>query len=423
MLTVHEALIALLVEVRPFAVETHPLAETHGLALAKDIVSNTDSPPFDKALMDGYAVRAADIMNGRATLTVIEEVTAGHVPQKPVGPGETTQIMTGAVIPDGADAVTPIEDSELEDGSAWSKTVKIATRQIESGTNIIHRGTSMKRGEQVLPAGRLLRPQELGTLAEMGQHMIAVRRQPRIGVLATGDELVPIFETPGPGQIRNSNETMLVAQIRRSGGEPVPLGIAHDERNHLRERILAGLECDVLLLCGGVSAGKLDLVPSELEAVGVRQVFHKVQVKPGKPIWFGVFEPSDTESAADFDRRCYVFGLPGNPVSSMVCFELFVRTAIRQLMGIEPSQPAPVRARLTKDHVARGNRPTYYPAYLDWNESGPVVTPVKWHGSSDLRATVEANAMVLFQAGDQIHQAGEIIEVFRWEVDTATYTN
>ena len=419
MLTVDQALAAILAEVRPFCAEALPLAETQGLVLAEDISSDVDSPPFDKALMDGYAVRAADIVDGKATLTLIEEVTAGQVPQKPIGPDEATQIMTGAPIPDGADAVVRIEDTQLQDGPARSKTVKIATRPIEPGANMIHRGTSMKRGERVLPAGRLLRPQELGALAEMGNHMIAVRRRPIIGVLATGDELVPVSETPGPGQIRNSNETMLTAQIRRAGGEPVPLGIARDERNHLRERILAGLECDVLLLSGGVSAGKLDLVPSELEAAGVRQVFHKVQVKPGKPIWFGVFDPPDAESGGDPDRRRYVFGLPGNPVSSMVCFELFVRTAIRRMMGIEPSQPTPVRARLTEEHVARGDRPTYYPARLEWNESGPAATPVKWHGSSDLRATVEANAMVLFPAGDRTFQPGEIVEIFRWDAETA----
>jgi molybdopterin molybdotransferase len=196
-------------------------------------------------------------------------------------------------------------------------------------------------------------------------------------VVATGDELVPIDQTPQEGQIRNSNETMLLAQCRRAGTEAVPLGIARDDRAHLREKIEAGLEHDILLLSGGVSAGKLDLVPPELESTGVRKVFHKVHLKPGKPIWFGVFPRSGPDSAETTKRGCYVFALPGNPVSSMVCFELFARTAIRRLMGLEPADPQPVRARLAEEFVARGNRPTYHPAQLEENESGPVVHPVK----------------------------------------------
>jgi molybdopterin molybdotransferase len=261
----------------------------------------------------------------------------------------------------------------------------------------------MRRGERVLTTGRRLRPQELGALAELGRHRVAIRPRPRVGVLATGDELVPVSATPGPGQIRNSNETMLVAQLREAGAEPVPLGIARDERDDLREKIARGLECDALLLSGGVSEGQLDLVPGELQAAGVQPVFHKVDVKPGKPVWFGIFAAGKP-----------VFGLPGNPVSSMVCFELFARTALRRLTGAVPATPQMLQARLAQEHLARGDRPTYHPASLVCEGGTWTVRPVRWQGSADLRATVDANALALFPGGDRVWPAGAVVEVLPW---------
>lgn len=266
----------------------------------------------------------------------------------------------------------------------------------------------MAFGETVVSAGtRLLAPQ-LGLLGELGRGTVCVRSRPLVGVLATGDELVPVDERPGEGQIRNSNQTMLVAQVRQAGASGWPLGIARDKREHLKSKIAAGLKCDVLCLSGGVSAGKLDLVPSELQSAGVREVFHKVQIKPGKPVWFGVLDGGSTADG----RPRYVFGLPGNPVSSMVCFELFVRTALRRLMGINPAQP--IMARLQVEHGARGDRPTYFPARLQWTDDGLAVRPVDWRGSFDLRATAEANAMILFPAGERTYAAGEMVPVYEW---------
>ena len=187
----------------------------------------------------------------------------------------------------------------------------------------------------------------------------------------------------------------------------MPLGIARDERAHLRERIESGLQADVLVLSGGVSMGDKDFVPSELSAAGVRQVFHKVNVKPGKPVWFGVLDRSPT-------ARTLVFGLPGNPVSSMVCFELFVRPALRRLMGFSTAELTRVKARLTQPHTTKGERPTYQPARLEWRDDGPIVTAIPWVGSSDLRATVAANSMALFPIGDQTYAADSIIEVIAW---------
>ena len=228
-------------------------------------------------------------------------------------------------------------------------------------------------------------------------------------MLATGDELVSIDETPGPGQIRNSNETMLCAQLRRAGADPVPLGIARDNREDLAAKIREGLQADMLLLSGGVSAGKLDLVPSELAAAGVREVFHKVQVKPGKPIWFGVH--GDEKIAVNSRQRPrFVFGLPGNPVSSMVCFELFARTAIRRLMNNTPAEPSTLTARLTEDFHHTGDRPTYHPAKLKQTAEGPRITPLPWQGSADLRATADATALAVFPAGDKSYPIGSVIE-------------
>lgn len=406
MLTVHAALNAILEYVQAFPPTACALGDSLGLTLAEEIISGTDSPPFDKALMDGYAVMSTDVQSGVAILKVIEEVTAGRTPTKPITPGTATRIMTGAPIPDGADVVVRVEHSEF---NADANEVRLETTDQTPGTSILRRGAAMKSGETILPIGRVLGPQEIGVLAELGHARVLVHRRPKVAVLATGDELVSIDETPGPGQIRNSNETMLCAQLRRAGADPVPLGIARDNREDLAAKIREGLQADMLLLSGGVSAGKLDLVPSELAAAGVREVFHKVQVKPGKPIWFGVH--GDEKIAVNSRQRPrFVFGLPGNPVSSMVCFELFARTAIRRLMNNTPAEPSTLTARLTEDFHHTGDRPTYHPAKLKQTAEGPRITPLPWQGSADLRATADATALAVFPAGDKSYPIGSVIE-------------
>jgi molybdopterin molybdotransferase len=423
MLTVSEAIAAIVTEVRRLPATHVSLGEALGHVLAENVVSDLDSPPFDKALMDGFAVRSADLALACTRLRVIEEVIAGQVPSLPVGEGQATRIMTGAPIPDGADAVVPVEHTRSTDPPDRHGEILIETTPVAVGKNIMKRGESIRQGTCVLSAGRLVRAQETGCLAELGKASVAVYERPRVAVLATGDELVPVNAVPGPGQIRNSNEVMLAAQLQQMGAESVPLGVAGDSRDELRERIALGLACDVLLLSGGVSAGKLDLVPSVLAEMGVRQVFHKVRVKPGQPIWFGVLDPGSrpdeplperdgTNRTRDRRLPCYVFGLPGNPVSSMVCCELFARPAIRRLMGIEPASPPPMRARLTGDHFNGGSRPTYHPARWSWKETYAVVEVVRWVGSADLGATVEANALALFPEGDRSYPAGTIVEVF-----------
>ena len=375
MLTVTQALNQIVREVGAFAPEQVALSEALGLITAEGVISQENSPPLDKSLMDGYAVLSSDISGGMRELIVVDEVTAGRTPSRDIVSGQTTRIITGAPTPPSADAVVPVERTELIDGD--STRVRVLLDEIAPEKNIIRPGTNKRVGEEILSSGRRLRAQELAALAELGNAQVSVRRKPLIAVLATGDELVATDQTPGPGQIRNSNETMLCGQVSNAGGVPVPLGIARDNRDDLRRHIEEGLNADILLLSGGVSAGKLDLVPSELERAGVEQVFHKVRVKPGKPVWFGVLRRGS--------NSCLVFGLPGNPVSSMVCFELFVRTAIRRLTGQFPATPQSLTAWLTHSHSHKDDRETYFPATVEWTVDGQTVRLMNWHGSSDLQ--------------------------------------
>ncbi len=425
MLSVAEALDAILKEAQPAPPLTVELADALGLITAEAVISDVDSPPFDKALMDGFAVRSADVAAPDARLRIIEHVIAGMIPSRPVTAGTATRIMTGAPLPEGVDCVIKVEDTRIEPPPSKQSSptanpaivggTVVIRGTAAAGANIIRRGTSLRSGQTVLPAGRLMRPQEVGALAEVGKERLSVYPRPTVGILATGDELVPVGTKPGPGQIRNSNGAMLGAQTQRAGGRPMLLGIARDNPAALRERIAVGLESDVLLLSGGVSEGTHDLVPSELAALGVRNVFHKVLMRPGKPLWFGVWERPNSRPGS---RRTYVFGLPGNPVSSLVCFEVFVRSCLQRLLGHEPAGPQPVRARLTQDHVARGERPTYNPAQLRWDAGGPQVTPARWHGSSDLQAMVEANAVAVFPGGDASYERGTLIEVIPFDRST-----
>jgi molybdopterin molybdotransferase len=398
LLSVAEAQAIILGEVHPLPPTPLPLAAASGLVLAQDVVSDLDMPPYDKALMDGYAVRAADVGPAGAALVVIEEVTAGSVPKKTVGAGEATRIMTGAPMPPGADAVVMIERT-----TALSEQRVTVEGGVKPGQNILPRAREMRSGDVVLQAGMRLRPQELGLLAMCGAATVRVHPSPRVAILPTGDEIVEVEQTPGPGQIRNSNGFMLLGQTVRAGAEPAPLGIARDNRPSLQEHVARGLEADALILSGGVSAGKLDLVPAALAEAGVAIFFHKVAMKPGKPMLFGVKRHEGRPAT-------FVFGLPGNPVSSLVCFELFVRPALRRLMNLPPG-PTMVQAALAEDFPYRSDRPTYHPAQLTAAESGWSVRAMPWFGSADLRGLMASNAFVVLPPGDHRHRAGQTLPV------------
>ena len=397
MLSVEAALELVLGCVKPLPPQRVGLADCLGLVLAEPVVSDIDSPPHDKAIVDGYALIAADVKQSGAELTVLEEITAGQVPRRTVECGTAARIMTGAPLPSGADAVVMVEQTQSE-----GDRVRILQAPVKAGQNVMRRAASLARGQTVLKEGKRLRAIELGLLAEVGRTHVAAIPTPRVALLATGNELVEASRVPGPGQIRNSNGPLLAGLVTQAGGGAVSLGIARDEPGDLRTKIEAGLGHDLFLLSGGVSAGVLDLVPQTLAKLGVRQVFHKVNLKPGKPLWFGVQD------------RTLVFGLPGNPVSGLVCFELFVRPAIEKLSGRQPGGLACVRGTLARDHQQRGGRPTYWPAVLSQSATSVAVEPLAWQGSGDLFTLAAANCLAHFPAGDRLFPAGEEIDVLRF---------
>jgi molybdopterin molybdotransferase len=390
LLDVATALEIVLGQAETLRTETVALAQAAGRILAEAVASDIDSPPYTKALMDGYAVRSSDV-GQPTTLTVIEEIAAGYMPQKVVGPGQASRIMTGAPIPDGADGVIPIERTRL-DGDAVH-----VSRAVAAGEHVLPRGREMRVGEVVVPAGTPLTPQAIGLLATVGRADVRVHRTPRVGILATGDELVEAAEKPRAGQIRNSNGPMVVALTARAGATVEYLGIARDDRTSLQRLIAKGLDgTDVLVLAGGVSAGKFDLVPEVLVAAGVTTHFHKIRMKPGRPLLFG------TRGSQ------VIFGLPGNPLSSFVGFELFVRPALRKMMGDPTPGPRFVPVPLDGAFSTNNERPTYAPARLETID-GLRVRPSHWFGSADLRGLLSADALVSVPPGAVDMTAGQLL--------------
>ncbi|MEE2685136.1 MAG: gephyrin-like molybdotransferase Glp, partial [Planctomycetota bacterium] len=352
MISVEEALELILEKVPTRPTELVPLEALTGRVLAEEITSDLDSPPHDKSMVDGYAVQRNDLAKLPVTLGVQEEVTAGEVPRSSLQPGHATRIMTGAPVPCGADAVVMVEQTSTSTDTAGLEWVTIAEVQLPDSGNIMPQGTSLRAGEVVLKPGRTIRPLEIGLLAEVGRHQVQVSEIPSVAVLSTGNELVNVDQSPQPGQIRNSNGPMLGSLASRAGAHVVSLGIGRDRMDDLRQAISRGLQEDVLVLSGGVSAGVVDLVPQVLQELGVEQVFHQVALKPGKPLWFGVAATGQT----------LVFGLPGNPVSSMVCFELFVRPALQALSGGDPQGLEQTEATLHEAFHKRASRPTFFPS-------------------------------------------------------------
>ncbi|HEY1599017.1 MAG TPA: gephyrin-like molybdotransferase Glp [Pirellulales bacterium] len=424
MITVAEALAHVRDRAKANPARQVPLAAALGLVLADDVASDIDSPPYDKSIVDGYAVIADDLRGGKAHLTILEEVVAGAVPTARVVPGTATRIMTGAPLPAGANAVVMIERTEVvrtdikrdelprheikhHDESPLGQVV-ICDAGIGVGRNILRRGTAMRTGDMVLRRGVRLRPSEIGLLAEVGRAVVTVVPRPTVAILATGNELVEPNEIPSAGQIRNSNGPLLAALVSQAGGDPIVLPVARDDEADLREKISAGLAHDMLVLSGGVSAGVLDLVPRVLAELGAQQIFHKVRLKPGKPLWFGI--------APRGDRRTLIFGLPGNPVSSFVCSELFMRPAIEQLAGREGAGLRRVRARLEAEHAQRGDRQTYLPGVLCTSrDAQPGVRLVDWQGSADLRGLAAATVLIEFAPGERQYAAGELVDILLLE--------
>jgi molybdopterin molybdotransferase len=399
MLEIDEALRLVLEQARPLAPVELPAVEALGCVLAEAIAGDIDSPPHDKSIVDGYAVTAADLASGLAELRIVEEITAGESPRYTISPGSCSRIMTGAPIPAGADAVVMVERTQL----LVSDRVRLEQRDVRPAQNIMRRAASFASGQSVLEAGTLLRPIEIGLLHEVGRITVNVRRRPVASVLATGNELVSAEQVPSQGQIRNSNGPMLCGLVQQAGGEAIDLGIGRDDRDHLQRLLARGLKSDVLVVSGGVSAGVLDLVPEALESLGVQRVFHKINLKPGKPLWFGVRRGEG--------HGTLVFGLPGNPVSSLVCFELFVRPALACLAGTDDGGLRRATARLGSDFRQRGDRVTMFPAAIHERSGRLHATPLRYQGSGDLMSLTQANGLIHFPAGDHAYQAGDEVNV------------
>jgi molybdopterin molybdotransferase len=393
MLSIDQAIEAVLARCPTLPARSTPLIDALGLTLAEDIVADIDLPPFDKALMDGYAVRSADFSTeGERRLRVVEEITAGRVPIRPISPGEAARIMTGAPLPSGADAVIMVEQSRMAGPDV------LLRGPVRPGLNRLIRGREMRAGEILLHQGTRLNAVKLGLIASAGRCEVLAVPTPTMAVVPTGDELVPSSEIPQPGQIRNSNGVMLAALGRSWGARDViEAPIAPDDSARLRSALEASIEsADLVLISGGVSAGTKDLVPAALVDLGVEPVFHKVNVKPGKPLWFGV-GPS-----RGYKPGILVFGLPGNPVSGMVCFLLFVRPALEALAG-RPSRRDPLDSyALAIAYKHRGDRPTFHPSRL---VDGRVF-PLDWAGSADLRTVALADGFAAFPAGEATFETG-----------------
>ena len=371
-----------------------------GRELAETVLADRDFPPFARATRDGYAVRSADVSSVPARLQLVGEIRAGGPPQSlDVEPGQAVAIMTGAPVPAGADAVVMLEYT-LRTGD----TVEIQ-RSVAAGENIVPAGAEAKRGEVLLCPGTRLTPAAIAVAGSCGRHQLLVYQRPRVAILSTGDELVDVAAEPAPNQIRNSNSYSLAAQVQAAGGVPVVLPIAPDEMERLRHLVQQGLSSDLLLLSGGVSVGKYDLVEQVLAELGAEFFFTGAHIQPGRPVVFG------RAPAHPGALPTYFFGLPGNPVSTMVCFELFARLMVEALAGATPRRMTFTQARLKSDVKVKTGLTRFLPALLSGEYERGEVELVKWQGSGDMAATARANCYLVVPPDREMLAAGDMVSL------------
>jgi len=370
------------------AVAEVELEAAAGRVLAGDVVADRDYPALARSVRDGFAVRAVDLPG---ELAVVGEVRAGEKFAGAVGPRQAVEIMTGAPVPRGADAVVMVEHVTRDGASVH------IDRIAEPGQFISPRGCEAGNGETLLRAGGRIDYSHVALLAAAGREKVKVYARPRVAILATGDEIVPVTEVPADFQIRNSNAYSLAAQVGRAGGEPEMLGVARDEYEDTRGLVDRGLESDLLLLSGGVSAGKYDIVERVLADFGAEFYIDRVLIQPGQPLVFGRA------------REKFFFGLPGNPASTMVTFEIFARAAVELLGGQEEAPLHMPYARLTADFRHKVGLARFLPAHLD--SDGSEVTPVPWHGSGDVPALARANAYLVADSDRAEWKRGDLIRV------------
>ena len=375
------------------ATESTSLGAALGRVLAEDMRSDRDYPPFNRSARDGFAVRASDVANPPASLKVLGQTRAGELSRFRIESGETVEIMTGAPGPEGADAVVMWEHSTREGEHVTLES------GVPAGKNLILRGSEAEAGSVILKDGKTLEYPEIALLAATGHSEVEVYRRPQVAILSTGDEVVEVTEKPESFQIRNSNAHALAMQVRRRGGEARILPIAPDEINRTRELVEQGLEADMLLLSGGVSMGKYDFVERVLTDLGAEFYFTQVLIQPGKPLVFGQVAGTP------------VFGLPGNPISTMVTFEVFARMALDRLAGRSDSPLPFFAARLVSDFKHKPVLTRFLPARLAGDYGEATVNPVKWQGSGDLIAFAKANCFLVASTDRASWAAGDWISV------------
>ncbi|PYM67181.1 MAG: molybdopterin molybdenumtransferase MoeA [Candidatus Rokuibacteriota bacterium] len=402
MLAVEEAIDRILRVIPVLGVETVSLPEALGRVLAEPVLATRDLPPWDNSSMDGYALRAADVGAARpddpVRLRVVGEVPAGTVAPRPLAAGEVYRVLTGAPIPAGADAVAPQEDVE-RDGD-WLRV----SRPVAPAAYVRPRGEDVRGGDRLLEPGLTLGPAALGVLAAVGRPTVRVYQRPRVALLSTGDELVDLNGELGPGQIPNSNTYSLAAQVQAAGGVPVNLGIARDRLEEIEERLRGGLTADILVSSAGVSVGDRDFVREALSRLGAHLDFWKVSMRPGKPITFGTIGSRP------------VFGLPGNPVSCMVTFELFVRPALRRMAGHLLLHRPHVRARAVEALDNPGPRRAYLRVRLTGALDRLEARPTGGQGSAILRSMLLADGLAVVPPDTRV-EPGEAVDVLLLHVE------
>lgn len=386
---------------RELPVETVPLVLSLGRVLASPIVAGEDIPGSANSAMDGYAVRAEDLATASidtpARLRVIGEAAAGSMFDGVVGHGEAVRIMTGAIVPEGATGVIEVEATSEGDG------VVEARRAIRLGESIRSAGEDIRSGAEAIAAGKRITPGDIGVLASLGVVNVPVRVKPKIGILSTGNEIVEPFRTPAPGQIRNSSSPALYAFCAELGAEPIDLGIAGDDREELEENLEEGLRYDILLTTGGVSAGAYDLVQQIFPELGVTVRFHKVKIRPGKPVLFGTF--------GEGREQTLVFGLPGNPVSTLVTFREFVAPAIRALLG-DTRPPLSLRAILQEPLRKVEGQRQFLRGIARTNDNGDLVVGRTGTQSSGAMSSMSlANCLIILDEEITSLEAGQMVEI------------
>lgn len=399
MVKVIDAQAVILKSIKALGSESVKLADSLKRVLAEDIISSLDIPPFNNSAMDGYALRSLDTKGASPdapkTLRVIDDIKAGQISKKIIKANQAVRIMTGAPIPKGADSVIMVENTE----KSGNDKVKIFA-YIEEGANIRRAGEDIQKGECVLEKGTLLKPSHIGLLASLGKPKVRVAKQPKVAILATGDELVDVDKKLTPGKIRSSNSYTLYAQVLECGGIPVNLGIAKDKAQELKNKIKQGLNCDLIITSGGVSVGDYDLVKDILAEMGTQIKFWKVAMRPGKPLAFGMIKNKP------------VFGLPGNPVSSMVVFEIFVRPAILKMLGQTKDERKEVEAVLEEDVTKKNGLKYFLRARTRWEAGNYLTRTTGPQGSGILKSMGLANSLIILDEEKERIEKGSKVNVW-----------